>query len=114
MALEHKPFENRVGRIVQQRRRLAGGYGLTVDSNNLIVPRPQHVTLVFPWRGLCLALLIGLAFKAYLLATFAAPAYADRLAILETGRPVERAGAWVMQPDPASVALARVIRLLQR
>ena len=113
MALEHKPFEQRIRRIVRRRRKLAGGYALTLNANNLIVPRPHYVTLAFPWRGICLALLVGLGFKAYLLATLDAPTYSEKLTLLAEGRPIERAGAWVMQPDPASIAVARVIRLVQ-
>ena len=113
MALEHKPFELRIGRIMRHRRKLAGGYDLILNADNLIVPCPHAATLAFPWRGLCLALVVGLGFKALLMATFDAPTYTEKLTMLAEGRPLERAGAWVMQPDPASIAMARVIRLVQ-
>ena len=97
MALEHKPFENRVGRIMQQRRSwpAATACGRQQQPDRAA---PAARDAVFPWRGLCLALLIGLAFKAYLLATFDAPPMRTGWPS-GTGRPVERAGAWVMQPD---------------
>jgi hypothetical protein len=42
-----------------------------------------------------------------------APTYAGKLDTLSQGHMFEQAGAWVMQPDPATDAVARVMRMMR-
>ena len=113
MSREREPFYKRIRQIQRQHRRLANGFSLEVDENNLIVPRPQYMTLAFPWRGLCAAFLVALGFKAYLMVAMDAQTYASKLDALAQGHAVEQVGAWMMQPDPASDAVARVMRMMR-
>ena len=113
MSREQDPFYKRIRRIQRQRNKLAAGYALKVDKNNLIVPRPHYVRLTFPWRGLCLAFLVALGFKAYLMTSLGAQTYASKLETLSQGHPFEQVGAWMMQPDPASDAMARMMGMLR-
>ena len=113
MSREREPFYDRIRQIQRQHRQLAKGYSLTVDQNNLIVPQPQYVTVAFPWRALCIAVLVALGLKAYLMAAMDAQTYASKLDALARGHAVEQVGAWMMQPDPASGAVAQVIRMMR-
>ena len=113
MMSQREPFYERIRRIQRRRRKLAQGFGLKIDENNLIVPKPHLVALAFPWRGLCMALLVALGLKAYLMASLDSQTYASKLAALSRGDPVEQVGAWMMQPDPASGVLAQVMRLMR-
>lgn len=113
MTREQDPFYKRIRRIQRQHRKLASGSVLKVDNNNLIVPRPRHATLSFPWRGLCLAFLVALGFKAYLVFALDAQTYASKLDALAQGHTVEQVSAWMMQPDPATTAVARVMRMMR-
>ena len=113
MAREHDPFYARIRRIQRQHRRLAPGYALTIDKNNLIVPRPQTVTLAFPWKGLFLALVIAMVFKAHVMATLDPQTYDNRLNALARGHVAEQVAAWVMQPDPVSTTVARMMRMIR-
>ena len=113
MSREREPFYKRIRRIQRQHRRLATGYSLRIDKNNLIVPHPRYATLAFPWRGLSMAAIVALSFKAYLMVELDAQTYAGKLDDLAQGHAVEQVGAWMMKPDPASDAMARVMRMMR-
>ncbi|SEN37985.1 hypothetical protein SAMN04488003_11477 [Loktanella fryxellensis] len=107
-------FHARIRRILRHRQRLARGYRLRVDRNNLIVPQVQRVRLRFPWRSLAIVLLVGLGFKTWVTVSLDPDAYAARVQILNDGSILDRAVAAVMLPDPATQNLARVIGLIVR
>lgn len=113
MAREQDPFYERIHQIKQKHSKLSHGYALKVDKNNLIVPRPHNVPLAFPWKALCAAALVALGFKAYLMVALDAQTYASKLSALQNGRVLEQAGAWIMQPDPASEAMAQMMRMMR-
>ena len=113
MSRDSDTFSARVSRILRHRQKLEAGFALKLDENNLIVPRPRYVRLRFPWRGLAMAALVALALKAWIMVALDPQGYDARLARLEAGHPVERIGAFVMQPDPASDALAQAMRMLR-
>jgi len=112
MPTVHKPFEIRIRKIQKRHLRLAQGYALKVDKNNLIVQQPRYLNLQFPWRALVVVIMVGLGFKGYLMVALDGPTYASKVDALSQGHPLEQAGAWVMQPDPASDAVARMIRMM--
>ena len=113
MSREREPFYKRIRQIQRQHRRLAHGFALRIDENNLIVPRPHYVSFAFPWRGLCAAFLVALGFKAYLMVALDAQTYASKIDALAQGHAVEQVGAWMMQPDPASGAMADLMRMMR-
>ncbi len=105
-----KPFDQRVRKIQRQHRALSQGYSLKIDRNNLIVPRPRYAVIQFPWKAICIAAIIGLGFKSYVMTTYSADAYAAKIAQLAAGPLLEQAGAFVMQPDPVASAIAGAMR----
>ena len=89
-------------------------YGVVhkVDSRGLIVARPRIYNPKFPLRGLLLLVVIGFAFKGLLHADLSARVYDARVAELSTGSTVEKAGAWVMQSDPATMFVSDIWKRL--
>lgn len=57
-----------------------------------------------------LVMITIVAIKAAVLATIGPERYAERLAALRAGSPLEQGGAWVLQADPVTVALSGRLR----
>lgn len=64
----------------------------------------------FKLRTLLIAAACFLAFKGLLLASLGAEGYESRIGRLAAGSTVEKAGAWVMSPDPASLWIAETLQ----
>ena len=112
MALAQVSFEKRLRRIVKTHQRLANGVVHRVDENNLITAQPRIYNPRFPLRGLILLMGTAFLFKGYILASLGTTAYSERIADLAQGSLVERAGAWIMQADQVTLAVAQVFQSL--
>ncbi|SFR32444.1 hypothetical protein SAMN04488005_0310 [Yoonia tamlensis] len=112
MAQAHVPFDKRLKRIVRRHERMANGVVKTVTADGLIVARPRVYRPRFPLKGLLALVVTGFLFKGFLLAALGAEAYADRVAGLRDGSFVEKAGAWVMQPDVATMLIAEQVKVI--
>lgn len=102
-------FDQRVGQIVRRHKSLRKGAVACVGSDGLMTVRPQRTSLRFPWRGLAIAMLVMLVWKAGLYAYLGADIYAERLVSLHVGSGVDKFGAWLMAPDAATKLLASYI-----
>lgn len=112
MSLTATPFDRRLKKIVRRHRRLNVGAVHKVDSTGLIVARPRIYNPRFPLKGLLLLIIAGFAFKGFLHANLSAGVYDARVAELSSGTAVEKAGAWVMQSDPATLIISDVWKKL--
>src|SRR5215207_4101228 len=100
-------FDRRVTRLETKHRLLSAGVTYRIGSDGLITAHPNRRFLPrFPSRGLVLLVVTAFAFKAALLVASGEAAYNTRLAELAQGQSVERAMAWLMQPDPVTRAVA--------
>jgi len=106
MAQANVPFDKRLKRIVRRHDRMSNGVVRTVTSDGLIVARPRLYKPRFPLKGLIIVLTLGFLFKGFLFAYLGEASYVERVATLQGGSVMEQAGAWVMQPDPATVLIA--------
>ncbi len=106
MSLTSMPFDRRLKRIVRNHKRMSRGVKHRVSSSGLIVARPRIYNPKFPIKGLTLAIVAMFAFKGFLHATLGEQTYDLRVAELASGTAVEKAGAWVMQADPATSMIA--------
>lgn len=106
MSLASMPFDRRLKRIVRNHQRMSHGVTHKVSSNGLIVARPRIYNPKFPLKGLVLAVVAMFAFKGFLYANLGAETYDLRVSELASGTAVEKAGAWVMQADPATSMIA--------
>jgi len=108
MSLTSMPFDRRLKRIVRNHQRMSHGVVHSVNSNGLIVARPRIYNPKFPIKGLLLTVAAMFVFKGFLFASLGAETFNARLAELAAGSTVDKAGAWVMQADTATVAIAGV------
>ncbi|WP_341367103.1 hypothetical protein [Yoonia sp. BS5-3] len=106
MAQAHVPFDKRLKRIVRNHDRMANGVVKTVNSDGLIVVKPRVFKPRFPLKGLLAIVVLGFLFKGVIYATLGSEQYAERVAVLQQGSMLEQAGAWIMQPDPATLLVA--------
>lgn len=102
MSLASMPFDRRLKRIVRKHKLMSYGVKRSVSSTGLIVARPRIYNPKFPIKGLILAIAAMFAFKGFLYANLGEQTYNLRVAELASGTAVEKAGAWVMQADPAT------------
>ena len=106
MALAYATFDKRLRRIVKNHQRMANGVSYRVDSNGLIQAQPRIYNPKFPLRGLILLVVTAFLFKGFILASLGEQTYFERVGNMANGSVVERAGAWIMQADPATRAVA--------
>src|SRR5690606_4433487 len=108
-AAADKSFARRVNQVMRRHSRLSKGYLLTVGHDGLVVARPRRLGLRFPLRGLLLAFLTVVGFKAFAFAWLGESGYHERLSALGQGTTAEKLAAWVMQPDPLARTVASAI-----
>ena len=110
MGLAQAPFEKRLRRIVKSHQRMANGVTYRVDGNGLIQAQPRIYNPKFPLRGLILMIGTAFLFKGYIFASLGETTYAERVSKLSEGTLIEKAGGWIMQADPATLAVAQVLQ----
>jgi hypothetical protein len=103
---QEQEFERRLRRLIRKHDRLAAGVVHRVGPDGLITAHPRRRWPVPPLRAIVMIVAVGFLFKAYLLFALGSATYDERLATLEAGNAFEKAGAAVMQPDPATVWIA--------
>jgi len=96
-------FEERLQQLARKHRAMSRGYVTRMQPDGLIIARPkrQPIQISFPVFIFFLAAFIG--FKAFLFVGVGPLTYEDRLAHLQLGTMVEKAGAYAMQADPLTV-----------
>ncbi len=111
---QSRGFTERLRRIDRSHRKLSRGYEPSVNHDGLIVPVPRRRSVRIPYGGLALIVLAVLGFKGATHAVLGADAYDARIARLAEGSAVERAGAWMMQPDTATLGISAQIAAFLR
>jgi hypothetical protein len=106
MAQANVPFDKRLKQIVRKHEKLSKGGVKTVTSDGLIVVKPRVYRPKFPLKGMILLIVVGFLFKGLFLASVGEVAYGERVNGLMQGSVMDRAGAWVMQIDPATLIIA--------
>lgn len=103
-------FDKRLSKIVRNHQRMSHGVAHVVGNDGLITARPRVYNPKFPVRGLLLLIGTAFLFKSYIFATLGAADYENRVASLSSGTLIEQAGAWIMQADTVTVALAAMLK----
>ncbi|MEB8388996.1 hypothetical protein OO012_17340 [Rhodobacteraceae bacterium KMM 6894] len=99
-------FTDRLKKVNRKHARMARGYDSKVGRDGLIVFRPKRRKAAMPVRGLILAAVALFGFKALVIVQLGASTYDARVEGLQAGTTLEQIGAFVMQADPVSAALA--------
>ncbi|PRY76938.1 hypothetical protein CLV80_107115 [Yoonia maritima] len=112
MAQANVPFDKRLKRIVRRHDRMSHGVVKTVTADGLIVARPRAYRPRFPLKGILALVVTGFVFKGFLFASLGDQAYQERVSVLSAGSVMEQAGAWVMQPDVATMYIAEKVKTI--
>ena len=113
-AYQYEEFERRMRRINRRHSKLSQGYVTSVNSDGLVIAKPSRRNHGATIRGLLLIGVVMLVFKGFLHAQLGAEAYTARVDALRSGTVVEQAGAWLMKPDPITLALSMKFASLVR
>lgn len=108
-----RSFSSRVRRVTRQHSKMNNnGVVRKVGKDGLISAYPRRRLPSFPWRGLIILMMAAFFFKAIMFASLGAATYGDRVDGLAQGTVVEQIGAWLLQADPATVAVGEFIQPL--
>ena len=108
MVETHAHFIKRLKFLRRRHSKLAQGYVTRVGKDGLIVVRPRRKSRGFPVQ-LLLMLAVGfIGFKAFMLAAIGPVTYNERLAKLESGSVLEKAGAKALGIDPITQSVAKL------
>ncbi|WP_298907775.1 hypothetical protein [uncultured Aliiroseovarius sp.] len=108
-----RDFEKRVRQIDRRHNKLARGYVHLVERDGLLVPEEASFKRrSFPLRAIMFVLIGFILFKGIIVSQVGISSYSERLESLAEGGAVEQAGAWLMQIDPFTLAVAELIASL--
>jgi hypothetical protein len=99
-------FYQRLRSLDRQHLAMTRGYSTHIRPDGLIVARPRPIRPRLWLKPLLFGAVGFFLFKAFLIAGLGAATFDERLARLDSGTVVERAGAVVMRPDCVSGFLA--------
>ena len=102
MAQNHVEFDQRLRRLVRKHTAMARGYKHRMRPDGLIVVQPRRNAPRLSIRAVLIFLAAFFIFKGFLIANLGPAGHTDRVDRLVAGSAFEKAGAWVMQIDPAS------------
>ena len=110
---QNRQFQDRVRRLSRKHARMeTAGVDPKLDKDGLIIARPRRRGLRLSPRPFILLILLAWGFKVLLYSYLGPEDYAARLSALDPDDPVARAGAFVLQADPATVWVQeRIARL---
>lgn len=99
-------LDKRLNRVVRNHERMRrNGVVHRVGRDGLIRSRPRLIRPRFPAKGIVIIVALLLAFKSLMFAQMGPGNYALQVEELRGGTLVDKAGAVIMQKDPATVAL---------
>ncbi len=110
MSFVSNPFDRRLKRIVRRHHRLNHGATCKVTDTGLIVATPRIYNPKFPVKAMVKLIVCAFFFKAYIYADLGQAEYVSRVAALSGLSIAEKAGAWIMQPEPATVFVADIFK----
>lgn len=104
-------FDRRLKRVNRRHSRMReNGVVARLGRDGLITAHPRRRLPSFPLRGFAILFLAALLYKGFLFAYLGPQTYEGRVGALAEGSVIEQAGAWLLQADPATQAIAGVIR----
>ncbi|MDA9207455.1 hypothetical protein N9O61_01080 [Octadecabacter sp.] len=104
-------LNKRLRRVVRKHDKMrTNGVVHRVGRDGLIRSRPRLMRLQFPFKGVVIVFALLVAFKTMLIVQNGAGNHAAQVETLRAGTVVERAGAFIMQEDPLTTALAGFIK----
>ena len=106
-------FDRRLKRVNRRHNLMReNGVVAKLGKDGLISAYPRRRLPSFPLRGFLILFAAALLYKGFLLAYLGPQTYEGRVASLAEGSVVEQGGAWLLQADPATQAIAGFIKPL--
>jgi len=106
-------FDTRLKRLLRRHSKMRdNGIVHKLGRDGLISAYPRRRLPTFPLHGILVLFCAALLYKAFLLAYLGSATYQSRVEQLSGGTVVEQGGAWILQADPATVAVANLIKPL--
>ena len=113
ISFQHREFEARLRRIRKSHGAMTRGFRFRVTPDGLMVPEGRRRNRAGGvLRAVFNVVAVLFVLKSFMLASLGDATYAGRLATLEAGNAVEKAGAYVMMPDPATTWTAHQLSRL--
>lgn len=110
MSQSAQTFSSRVRRVEKRHNKMnANGMVPKMGKDGLVSAYPRRRLPRLPIMGILAVLACAFLYKATVFAWLGETVYDARVAALSEGTGVEKAGAWLMQSDPATEFLAGVI-----
>lgn len=103
-------FQKRMSRINRKHARMENGYVAVVGRDGLIVTKAKRGSAGRSFRMLAGLVLGFFAFKVLLITQLGTLGYEARVEQLRTGTVIEQGGAFLLQVDPLSAAIAQKIQ----
>jgi hypothetical protein len=104
-------FDRRLKRVNRRHNRMRdNGVVARIGKDGLISAYPRCRLPSFPLRGFVILFAAALLYKGFLLAYLGPQTYDNRVSALNQGSIVEQAGGWLLQADPATQAIAGLIK----
>ncbi|MEO0390600.1 MAG: hypothetical protein AAF218_06620 [Pseudomonadota bacterium] len=100
-------FNSRLRGLNRKHTAMRNGYVTQLRGDGLIVITPRRARRGMPMKGMLLLAIGFFAFKAFVLISIGDASYEARLQSLRAGTMAEQAGAWALQVDPVTAALAQ-------
>ncbi|NSY39443.1 hypothetical protein [Leisingera sp. ANG59] len=108
--VEHRDqFQSRLKHINRKHAAMSEGFSAQMRPDGLLVLQPRRVQSRISARTVLFFAAAFLLFKGFLIAALGSASYDERVARLSGGSAVERAGAFLMQAEPASMYIAQKI-----
>ena len=106
-------FDERYRKVLNRHRELSRGYVTRLGTNGVISHQPMsHIRDVFPVKALVLPFALLFFLKACVVTILKEDVFAAQVALLREGNLIEQIGAFLMQIDPITWAIAQVLGLV--
>lgn len=110
MVETHEDFAKRLTNLGAKHAQMSRGYVNALTRDGLIVTKPKRFRRNNSGLRMIAIVIVGFFFfKAIALANIGPAAYADRLAVMESGTKLEQVGAVIMGPDVITRTVAGII-----
>lgn len=104
-------FDQRLRRVTRRHSQMReNGIVARVGKDGLISAYPRRRMPRFPLSGFVVLFAAAMLYKGFLLAYLGPATYDNRVSALAEGSIVEMGGAWVLQADPVTQAVAGFIK----
>lgn len=110
MSVNVETFDKRLNRVTRKHQAMSRGYTFRLDKKSgLVSIKPKRAKGASPISLFLAVLMIGLLFKAVVLANIGPAAYDDKVAALRSGTVVEQASVYLLDRGNMTNTLATFV-----